>query len=389
MNHLSYTDAELETAGGNQTAFEISHQPELWEKTSDKLFKEIKPIHHLIKQALKEVDQVILTGAGSSSFIGHCLSGVMFEHFKKPCHVIPTTDIVTFPEYYFDTSHASLIISFARSGQSPESVAALRLADQYDKTCFHLIITCDGSGALANYHSKSPVAVFTLPGDANDKGLAMTGSYTSMLLSGLLIAECYENSPSFAKEQLSLNMRLTQNLLTKDVGILKSIADKDFKRAVFLGSGALCGTAMEAALKLQELTNGKIICKFDTFLGFRHGPKAVIDEDTLVVYFFSNNQYVHQYEMDLVHGMNKGNTALFQLGISSQPLDTDRLDDKIYLCETGITLSEDFQPLSYIIPAQLLGFFKSLQFGLSPDMPSANGAISRVVEGVHIYPVNS
>lgn len=386
MTYLNLPAADLKIAGGYQTALEISRQPEVWEKTAKKVSNGFEAINAFIQSAFKEVDQIILTGAGSSSFIGHSLSGILFRHFNTYCHPVPTTDIVSFPEYYFNPSHTSLIISFARSGESPESVAALELADKYNKKCFHFIITCDGSGALANYKSKNPVQVFILPAEANDKGLAMTSSYTSMLLVGLLSTLGSKDYKIDFSDQLEQSIGVARNIIMKECENLKAIAGKPFQRAVFLGSGALHGTAMEAALKLQELTSGHIICKSDTFLGFRHGPKAVINEDTLVVYFFSNNEYARQYEIDLVNSMNKGTGALFNLGIGEKVINSDQLDCQIHAGVPDVQLKEYFQPLSYILPAQMLAFFKSMQLGLSPDMPSSNGAISRVVEGVTIYP---
>ncbi len=225
---------------------------------------------------------------------------------------IPTTDILSHPQHYFQQDDIPLIISFARSGKSPESCAALELADQFCKKCFHLIITCNEQGALANYHSKNPTRVFVLPPEADDKSLAMTGSYSSMLLTGLLIA--FGDDPSFCRQQVQQVVDAAKKIIARDLDPIRKIAEKDFERAVFLGSGALFGTATEAGLKLQELTDGQIICKADTYLGFRHGPKAVIDQSTLIVYFFSNNPYVSQYEYDLLPAMKNGNSALFQLG---------------------------------------------------------------------------
>ncbi len=385
MNYLNHSAADLQTAGGYQTALEISRQPEVWKITAKKFLKESPALFSFIKMALKEADQILLTGAGSSSFIGQSLSGILFKNYKTPSRVIPTTHIVSFPGYYFNSFNSYLIISFARSGESPESVAALELADRYGKKCFHLIITCDGTGALANYHSKNPIQVFTLPDRANDIGLAMTCSYTSMLLSGLLLA-LPDRSHKVA-EQLELSISITEKTIRSRLKDLKMISAKKFSRAVFLGSGPLFGTAMEAALKLQELTNGNIMCSSDTFLGIRHGPKAVINEETLVVYFFSNNKYAHQYELDLVRSMDKGNPPLFQLGISEYPVPADQLNHQICLSEPDQQLEEHFQSLNYIVPGQILGFYKSMQLSLKPDTPSINGAISRVVEGVHIYPV--
>jgi tagatose-6-phosphate ketose/aldose isomerase len=139
-------------------------------------------------------------------------------------------------------------------------------------------------------------------------------------------------------------------------------------------------------LKLQELTDGKVICKYDSFLGFRHGPKAVVDGSTLLVYLFSNNDYVNQYETDLVEAINSGEKGLYSIGIAESYMEGVDVDLKIILSNAGEQLDEELLPVCSVLPAQMLGFFKSLQLGLEPDTPSVNGTITRVVEGVVIYP---
>ena len=167
---------------------------------------------------------------------------------------------------------------------------------------------------------------------------------------------------------------------------IEKIAKLPFKRAIFLGSGPLQGVSCESHLKLQELSDGNVICKYDSFLGFRHGPKAVIDSDTLIVFQFSNNEYVQQYEHDLVMAVNEGERGLARVGIGenlAQDLDLDML---ISLENNEISLPEEYLAIVSVLPAQMLGFFKSLNLGLKPDTPSASGTITRVVEGVKIYP---
>lgn len=383
MDHLSYPESYLLERGGLLTAGEIEGQPGLWDLTKKSFFAQMEAFRPFWQKACAGADEVILTGAGTSSFIGLSLEGLFFRRTGLVCRAVPTTHIVSHPENYFSKAKTPLIVSFARSGNSPESCAALEAADAFSKGCFHLIITCDGEGSLAMYRSAHPVYTILLPPGANDKGLAMTGSYSSMLLTGLLAA-CHTR-PSHAKEQTLVQQGAARGILTEKLAQIRRIASVDFKRAVFLGSGELFGTAEEAALKLQELTDGKIICKADTYLGFRHGPKAVIDAATLVVYFFNGNEHVRRYETDLLRTTGRGTRALFQLGISACPVHSRELDELILL-EVPVKMEEDFMPLSAIVPAQLLAFFKSLQLGLSPDNPSVSGAISRVVEGVKIYP---
>ena len=223
---------------------------------------------------------------------------------------------------------------------------------------------------------------FLLPEEANDKSLAMTSSYSGMLLAGILIARI--NEIDTLSDQVNTISSYGRKLI-EDSDYIKNIASKNFKRAVFLGSGPLYGTAKESQLKLQELTDGKVICKHDSFLGFRHGPKAVIDESTIVMYIFSNNEYVQKYERDLVASMHKGNAMLLELGVMESDNNMVNLSNKIIMDSVGSNVDEEFLAVCSIIPAQLLGFHKSLALGLSPDKPSRSGAILRVVEGVKIY----
>ncbi len=384
MNYLQFTENYLREKGALFTAKEIASQPDIWNQTAKKLFDEFVQINSFYENALAQSNQIILTGAGTSAFIGLSLQGAFFRNTGLISNAISTTDLVSHPQDYFNENQTPLIISFARSGNSPESCAALALADTYSKKCFHLIITCNSDGALANYRSKNDTHVFNLPADSNDKSLAMTGSYTAMLLTGLLIA--YSKQKEFCEEQLSYVTVAATKIITAQANKIQKIASHNFQRAVFLGSGALFGTATEAALKLQELTDGQVICKSDTYLGFRHGPKAVIDDTTIVVYLFTNNDHVKQYEIDLVHAMKKGNAVMFQLGIAENKVERIDTDEQInFPAENNI--AADFLPLCSILPAQILGFYKSLQNGLMPDAPSISGAISRVVQGVNIYPV--
>ncbi|HEY4290509.1 MAG TPA: SIS domain-containing protein [Puia sp.] len=387
MTYLNLSETELLARGALHTAREIAGQPALWKSTEEKYYQESARIQEFLDSALSEVDQIILTGAGTSAFIGLSLLGSFFTSTGRITRAIATTDLLSHPRHYFNQDQCPLIISFARSGKSPESCAALELADRLCKKCFHLIITCNEEGALAQYASTNPVSVFVLPPEANDKSLAMTGSYSSMLLTALLITRPKEKE--FCRNQVRLLISIAEKIVAEHTENIRKIAEKKFERAVFLGSGPLFGTATEAALKLQELTDGQVICKTDSYLGFRHGPKAVVDETTLIFYFFSNDDHVNRYETDLLQAMNTGNSALFHLAVAEQPVRHETIQATIGLSNGDGRLAEDFLTVCSILPAQLLGFFKSLSLGLMPDSPSVSGAISRVVEGVTIYPVEA
>ncbi len=370
--------------GGLLTAREIVQQPGLWLETFDLLVNQKSQLETFLNEVYSNEDlEVILTGAGSSAFIGMILQGPFQKNTGKRTSAIATTDLLSHPEEYFNPRATTLLISFARSGDSPESVAAVNLANIFCKKIYHLVITCSPSGKLARNIKTSGSYVFLLPQHAADQSLVMTGSFTAMLLSGLLISQiCVINE---LRRQVELLSAYGEKIINKYSAGLKQIASLNFDRVVILGSGPLQGAARESHLKIQELSAGKVVCICDSFLGFRHGPKAVINPATMLIYLFSNNEYAHQYEIDLVKSVNEGEKGIFSIGISESAVRGLDLGMVIELSEGNEKLNEGFLAICSVLPAQILGYFKSIQLKLRPDNPSENGAITRVVQGVTIY----
>ena len=370
---------------------EISSQPKLWMETFQSISDKKEQIAAFVNKVCK-IDniEVILTGAGSSAFIGEILQYAFHKNTGVPVNAIPTTDLVTHPRNFFQKAIPTLLVSFARSGDSPESVAAFELAENLTDNIYHLVITCNREGKLAKMAvNKKNAFVFLLPEETNDQALAMTSSFTSMTLAGLLISDInnIETNEGNVKK-LSAFGELILNKYTKE---LDQVADLDFKRIVFIGSGPLKGTAKESHLKVVELTDGQIVCQYDSFLGFRHGPKAIIDKSTLLVYIFSSDPYVYKYEADLVRSINETEDFIFSIGIgqNSKDLENLQLNLSILLSSDSNKMGDDFFSICSVIPAQILGFYKSQSLGLTPDSPSKNGGIHRVVQGVNIYPYNN
>jgi len=385
MQYLNVDIEELKRKGGFFTASEISGQPELWKKTASLIRDKQDEIGHFLNDALSDAKKIVLTGAGTSAYIGLSLRGSFLRNLHVCADSVPTTDLITHPGDYFTKEESVLLVSFARSGDSPESVAALMVAEKFCKKCYHLIVTCNPDGALVKFKTTYPVLRVVLPVGSNDKGLAMTGSYSSMLLTGLLIARLTELETLFPQIERVCNYG--NQVLRVYTDKLHLLAKKDFNRAVFIGSGPLFGTVTESHLKLQELTDGQIICKNETFMGFRHGPKAVIDTKTIVFYVFSNNPFVNKYEKDLVESVRKGKMPLAQIGIceSNELLADCNCDLMIEFSVDRLHVDEELLAVCSILPAQIISFFKSMELGLHPDNPSVSGAISRVVENVNIY----
>jgi tagatose-6-phosphate ketose/aldose isomerase len=388
MEYLNCESGLLKTSGGYNTAKEISRQPALWMETYYNVVKEKDALGSFIYKVLKqECPYIILTGAGTSAFIGESLLGPFQRKWGQYTRAIATTDIITHPEDYFIRSRPTLLISFARSGDSPESLATVELADRFCDNVYKLNITCNKDGELARNTGTENSYVFLLPEETNDRSLAMTSSFTSMLLAGLLILNIEQIG-----EMLPVVKQLQQQgnfILTKGLGKLKELAERSFERMVFLGSGPLFGVAHESHLKVQELSDGKVICTYDSFLGFRHGPRAVVKNDTVVFYLLSNNCHSKKYELDLIRSVNETAKEHRSVAIGNDfdPKEL-KIDVPILLSSDVSMVPEEFLPVFYVMPAQIIGFFKSLSLGLSPDSPSNSGSITRVVQGVTIYDGN-
>lgn len=364
------------------TKKEIFGQPNLWGQVYDLLVDQKKDLFRFLDVILKKKDlRIILTGAGSSAFIGEAARGKVQKITKKLTQAIATTDIVTHPGLFFLKTTPTLLVSFARSGSSPESREAIVLADKYCDDVYHLIITCNKDGELARYNSKEFKNAYCLilPETSNDKSLAMTGSFTSMLISVLLTFDIanIENKRKSIGNMIDLGNQLLQTSKC-----IEQIASESFERAVFLGSGPMLGIARECHLKLQELTDGQIICKHDSFLGFRHGPRAVVNDKTLIVYLFSEDAHTFKYEKDLVLSIASDPRKIFSISLNPREELGIENNQAILLKNSG---NDGWNVVVATLLGQLLGLYKSIQLGLDPDKPSISGAISRVVQGVTIY----
>lgn len=362
---------------------EIDGQPALWQKIYAMIRSRREELETFLAPLLSLPDlRIILTGAGSSAFIGEAAQGIVQESTGKLTHAIATTDLITHPKLHFQREIPTLMISFSRSGNSPESLATVEMAGDYCDQVHHLIITCNKDSALTS--RKLPNAFYlVLPEGANDQSLAMTGSFTGMLLAVLLVTKLH--SIEALQAALETLVDQTRYLLGELLPRIISLASQPYRRIIFLGSGPLLGIARECHLKVQELSDGRVICKHDSFLGFRHGPRAVVNDESLIVYLFSDDPVVNLYERDLSVSIDQDGqhvpTATWNMPM--QKLDHSVLDITLANYHDG---PNELSFIGAAVVGQLIGFYQSLYLGLMPDNPSVSGAINRVVQGVTIYP---
>ena len=363
---------------------EILQQPKVWLKTLNYVRAHKDEIKAFTDKYLKAGYEIVLTGAGTSAYIGDALEPALFTTDFKGAKAIATTDIITNPEMFFDKDSKVLLVSFARSGNSPESVGAIKTLEKTAGQVAHIFITCNKDGQLARTQGDN-ILCLLLPPETNDLSLAMTSSYSTMLLCCSMIANInhIDEDVPLIEEVASC----VEKAMARYEPALQQMASRDFNRAIFLGSGPLKGVAEECRLKLQELTDGAVMCAYDSFLGFRHGPKAVVKSDSLLVYLVSPVPAVRRYELDLIRQVKANNRVKGTLvACFAKPAELE--EDCYDLCvEIGISPSVPacYGCVAFAFVGQMLGLFKSIDKGLSPDSPSVSGNISRVVEGVTLY----
>ncbi|TWI67276.1 tagatose-6-phosphate ketose/aldose isomerase [Pseudoduganella lurida] len=375
-SNVGFPAGEFEARGATWTAREIAQQPGVWTKVLALVQERSAALDTFLGPLLADPAlRIVFTGAGTSAFIGECLVPAIRRHGKLRAEAVPTTDLVAGPDRWLRPDAPTLLVSFGRSGSSPESVAAFDLAEQTVPGVHHLVVTCNKDGELyRRCQSQSNACALLLPDETHDRAFAMTSSFTSMLLSAGVIFGAIRPGPSYAAA--------AQALLGSAAPLVNALVDGDFERVVYLGSNELGGLAREAALKLLELTDGGIVSGFDTPLGFRHGPKSVVNARTLVVLFLSNDPHTRRYDLDLLRELRNDGRAGRVLALSATADGTAPGDVLLAGMEAATDIELAFP---YIAFAQLFALFASLKRGVTPDTPSASGTVNRVVAGVTIY----
>ena len=381
---LGLSGARIRSAGAHWTAHEITQQPKLWPQIARGVGADGGLRAYLGPLLANPALRLVLTGAGTSAYIGKCLAPALSKAGRQ-AEAIPTTDIVASPQSTLATKSPTLMVHFARSGNSPESVAALQLAERRVEQCHHLIVTCNAEGELSRCarglrHAYSVV----LPEACNDQSFAMTSSFTGMLLAAALALGAVRPDPG----RIEALAAAGTGILTAHVPLAQRLVQAQFDRVVFVGSNELKGLALESALKMLELTDGRVVSIAESPLGFRHGPKTIVNGSTLVVAFLSNDPYTRQYDLDLLRELRTDAVAGRVVALTARADEGDGADTVALGESAGAAgaMTDLELCLPYVAFAQTLALLRSLSLGLSPDTPNAAGTVNRVVQGVFIHP---
>jgi tagatose-6-phosphate ketose/aldose isomerase len=384
---FSQSEAIQREKGYFHTLHEICQQPLTWLDTAAQLGEEAFRLEAFLSRMNLRASggKVVLTGSGSSFYVGECLWLQLQAEMGISVQALPSGVLLTHPGYCFLAGQPTLVVSFARSGNSPESLGVLDMHQERGTECHFLNITCNSQGALAMSHPDSDrVFNFILHPRTHDESLVMTSSFSNMMLTARFLGML--QSPAQYRKGIALLASVAGQFLQEKTDVLAQMARREFNSVLFLGSGGQFGAAEESALKMLEMTEGRMHSFPESYLGLRHGPMSAIHADTLVVCYLDSDPHIRAHEIDLISELNRKQLGMQKVLVGSN-IPADILHPGDLALEFSLT--EDWDggclPVLATLVGQLLGFFRCMHLGLQPDSPSSTGVINRVVEQFKIH----
>lgn len=388
MNIFNISPEKMKETSSAFTLAEINQQPSTWKKTCAQIAGCKEELQVFLDQVLKAEDfDIVLTGAGTSEFVGNSLYQALNKRYNYKVKSYATTDIVPSPENFLSRTKPTVLVSFGRSGNSPESIGAVEAAEVVCQNLYHLFVTCNPEGSLSKMaKERKNCFALNLTPETHDQSFAMTSSFSNMYMATYLAfnLDCLDEITAKIDKICTAGEDFLENGYT----IAQQIVDEfDFNRIVYLGNVALKGVAQESALKMLELTAGQVATMYDSPLGFRHGPKSIIDDRTLTVVYLSDDLYRRKYELDLIKEMSPQRKKNRIVAVMNTPCEeAGNLVDYTVRLNIGQPMENVLLGFAYVIFAQTLAVLKSLALGITPDNPCPTGEVNRVVKGVTLYP---
>lgn len=380
--------SEQDALGITATAKEIMQQPATWQTTRRIFEGHAASLRSFLEAAgvtgaEEHRPTVIFTGAGTSDYIGQALALLLQTTWQCEVRAIASTDLLTNMQDCFVTGKRYLLVSFSRSGDSPEGVSVLEQALERYPGMAHIVITCNAHARMVEHaRNRSNVYAVVLDDAVNDRSLAMTSSFTNMVIFGQCLAHLW--SPEVYGKIFNQMVADGESFLASADQVAGSLASTRPQRVCFLGSGAMTSVARESALKVLEMTAGHIKTMSETVLGLRHGPMAALDRNTMLICFASSDPRRQHYEIDLLQELAAKGIVSQRIVVGPEGNSSLAAACEVYLpVPPGVP--DLYRPPLDVALGQLLGFHASLEHGLKPDAPSPGGVISRVVGQFQIY----
>lgn len=369
----AYAEDLQRSEGYGHTLSEIWQQPEVWRDTARRMGSARERWQGLIGRAAA----IVLTGSGSSYYAGKCVETVMQERTGKPVRAIESGELLLLGSGVLPMARPLAMVSVSRSGDSPESWALIERLLEEEPAIEHLVITCNPAGRMALGFAVDPrVTVVVLDERCCDRSLVMTSSFTSLVVAALALGYP-EREYVTSVENLAAAV---SGLLEGPLGSIEEFPVEHVERMLAVGSGSLQGAALETALKILEMTDGRVLSRAETSLGLRHGPMCALRERSLVFVPIPSQAARRAYVEDLMEEIDRKGLGGWKVLVGAQAggVSTGPLDLVVEMPELE-GMGDEWVAVASVVVGQLLAFRRCRAEGLRPDEPSVENSITRVV----------
>ncbi|MCC6445439.1 MAG: SIS domain-containing protein [Armatimonadetes bacterium] len=341
---------------GTNTLREILDQPDAWKAAAEATLSDIAGLKRIFDY--NDFEEVIFCGCGSSHYLAMSAALTFQQLTSMRARALPASEIWLYPKANLPKEGRILFVPLSRSGETTEIVQALQVLKQNYNVCTLAISCADGSSLVQNadYALVSP--------RIREESIVMTGSFTSMLLICKLLAAIVAGNQSFIDQVMTLSDELAALFPSFRAEAERLCYEVHSRRFFFLGAGAYYGLACECALKMREMAL-KAAAEPSHPLELRHGPKSVVNEDTVVVCFIS--EAGSNYESVLLAEMRSYGATTVAIG------DPAHLNGNRFEMTRAIPVAPSLDDLTrgllYVPFSQLYSYHQAILGGINPDNP--------------------
>ncbi|MCX6090265.1 MAG: SIS domain-containing protein [Candidatus Atribacteria bacterium] len=333
----------------DNTYREIMHQPEAWNDTLAYLEK--NPL--LYEKAVRgSFDSFLFSGCGTSYNLSLSAAALWQKITRTPARGIPASELFLFPDLIGVPGKSYLLFGISRSGETSETIRAVNFfRDHFSGLTVG--ITCDEGSSLL-----SQVSVPVLTSSAHEESMVMTQSFTTMLLTLVYFAYFRVQKENYLSELPGI----FKTMISEYESSIRQLGeDLSFEKFIFLGNGPYYGVAWEGSLKLKEMTATPT--ETFHFLEFRHGPKSIVDQKTLIIALTSSAAF--SLEKDVIREMHDLGATIFHVGRESLNLTSRCLEIKL----KNMTIDDCTAPILDVSFLQFLGYYRARAKKMNPDEP--------------------
>jgi glucosamine--fructose-6-phosphate aminotransferase (isomerizing) len=330
---------------GKYTREEIFSQPEAWEEALDLLRLWAGDLQDFSKQA--KTGQIIFTGCGSTYYLS-LAAAVLFQRLTSiPARGMPASEVWLSAPNAFLSDDETILVAISRSGETSETLQASMefRARQHGRI---ISMVCTPGSSLA-----SAGTINLIFPSGVERSVAQTRAFSTLYLGVMGLSSIWAGRMDLF-EQMRRLPSVGKKILTQYSYLAEELGkNMDIDRVYFLGSAERYGLACELNLKMKEmsLTHSEAF----HFLEFRHGPKAMVNDQTLVVGLVSERHAKH--EMAVL-------AESAELGAEILTIGEDEAEVSF---NSG--LEEVNRNLLYLPFGQMLAYERSMAKGFDPDQP--------------------